>query len=131
MITRNLIDITNHPDLENVTRKAQVFRAYNEYDTNRVIIPVKIFHYIDGIEVSYFPDTVELISDNDTRVNPANGQIVEAVKDADGNYPSNTIGEFDYLWNLVNVFKMFTQIQLEEMYISLRIDKLNKKLYNK
>lgn len=131
MITRNLINITNHPDLKDVTRKAQVFRAYNEYDTNRVIIPVKIFHYIDDVEVSYFPSMAELISDNDTRVNPANGQIVEAVKDADGNYPNDTVGEFDYLWNLVNVAKAFTQIQLEEMYISLRIDKLNKKLYNK
>lgn len=127
MVTRNLINIPNHPDLETVTRKARIFRAYNEYDTNRVIIPVDIFHYIDGIEINYFPKRVELISDNETKVDPQTGDIVE--KDEEGNYPEGSMGEFDYLWYIVNVAKLFTQIELEEMYINLRIEKINDKLY--
>lgn len=131
MITRNLINIPNHPLLENVVRKAQIFRGYYEYDTNRVIIPVKIFHYIDGVEINYLPKEVELVSDNNTRVNPQTGAIVEnSPKDEDGNYTSATMGEYDYLWYLVNTAKLYTPQELEEMYIPLRIDKLNSKLYN-
>ena len=127
MITRNLIDIPNHPDLENVKRKAKVFRAYNEYDTNRVILAVEVFHYINDEEVNYFPKKVDLISDNVTMVNPANGNIVE--KDDEGNYPQGSMGEYDYLWNVVNVAKAYTQVQLEDAYINIRIEKINKKLY--
>lgn len=131
MTVRNLINIPNHPTLTNVTRKAQVFRGYYEYDTNRVIIPVKIFHYLDGVEINYLPKEAELISDNLTRVNPQTGAIVEnAPKDENGNYTSETMGEYDYLWYLVNTAKLYTPQELEEMYIPLRVDKLNSKLYN-
>lgn len=131
MITRNIINIANHPVLKDVTRKAQVFRSYKEYDSNRVVLVVNIFHYKDGEEIKYFPKEVTLISDNDTRVNPATGDIIEnAPKDEDGNYTPETMGEFDYLWYIVNTAKIYTEIQLEEIYISLRQDKINSKLYN-
>lgn len=127
MITRNLIDITNHPTISNITRKAQVFRSYDEYDTNRIIIPIKIFHYLDGIEQTYFPNYYELIGGIGNFVNPINGNLVE--KDEEGNYPEGSVPEYDYLWNIVNVLKNKTQIELEEIYVILRIDKLNT-IYN-
>jgi len=132
MTTRKIIDIPNHPILKDVIRKAQVFRGYYEYDTNRVIIPVKIFHYLDGVEIKYLPGGTdetyaELISDNETKVNPQTGEIVE--KDENGEYPEGTMGEYDYLWYLVNIAKLYTPQELEEMYVPLRINKLNSKLY--
>lgn len=127
MITRNLIDIPNHPLLTDVVRKAQVFRSYNEYDTNRVVMPVKVYHFKDDQPLNYFPKDVELIVDNDTMVNPATGAIVE--KDEEGNYPEGSIGEYDYLWAVVNVAKAYTQQELEEIYIPQRIEKINAKLY--
>lgn len=118
MITRNLINISNHPVLTDVTRKAQIFRSYKEYDTNRVILIVNIYHYKDDVELKYFPKQVELISDNEVKVNQQ-GEIVD----------NGTIGEFDYLWNVVNVQKQFTEVELEEIYVTLRQTKINEKLY--
>ncbi len=123
MITRNIIDIPNHPVLTDVTRKAQVFRSYKEYDTNRVVLVLNIFHYKDGEEIKYFPKQAELIADNETKVNPLNGQIVDS--DTEG-----AIGEYDYLWYIVNTAKAYTEAELEEIYINLRTDKINTKLYS-
>jgi len=120
MITRNIIDIPNHPVLTDVTRKAQVFRSYKEYDTNRVVLVINIFHYKDGEELKYFPKQVELIADNDVRVNPQTGDIIE----------EGGMGEYDYLWYIVNTAKVYTEAELEEMYINLRIEKINTKIYN-
>ena len=133
MITRNIIDIPNHPILTDVVRKAQIFRSHKEYDTNRVILKVLIFHYDkNGNQIKYLPggteNPVELISDNETKVNPQTGAIVE--KDENGEYVEEVIGEFDYLWTIVNTVKAYTEIELEEIYIGLRIDKINNKLYS-
>lgn len=127
MINRNLIDLPNHPDLPSVTRKALIIQTINNYLGNGVGMKVEIFHYINGIEAKYFPKPVELFSDNEDFVNPSTGDKVE--KDEDGNYPEGSVGEYDYLWTIVNVMKAKTQVELEEIYILKRIDKINEKLY--
>jgi len=133
MITRNLINITDHPVL-NVTRKAQVFRSSLEYDSNRIILRVKVYHYDENNNLMDYlkNDIAELISDNNTRVNRLTGEIVEnpPIDPATGEFTEDTIGEFDYLWNLANVLKVKTIVELEEIYIGLRVDKINNKLYN-
>ncbi len=128
MRTREMIDIPGHPDIDGVTRKAQVTNGYNGYKDNRVVIPIDIFHYIDGVELNYFPKKVELIADNNGYVNPQTGAIVE--KDVNGNYPVGSVGEYDYLWDVVNVYKAKTQAELEDLYVNLRIDVINRKLYS-
>ena len=127
MITRNIIEITNHPLLTDITRKVQIFRSGKEYDSNRVILKVKVSHYKNGEEIEYFPKYVELIVDNITMVNPSSGAIVQP--DAEGQYPAGSIGEYDYLWDVVNVAKTYTEAELEEIYIPLRISQINTKLY--
>ena len=121
MIARNIIDISNHPILTDVTRKAQVFRSYKEYDTNRVVLVLNIFHYKGDEEIKYFPKQIELISDNETKVDPQTGTIVEKTvlqpkeneEDPDVfDYPEGSIGEYQYLWYIVNVAKAYTEIEL-------------------
>jgi hypothetical protein len=128
MTTREKITITNHPVLTEVTREVQVFRSYKEYDVQRVVLVLNVFHYdSEGNAITYFPKQVELIASNTTFVNPQDGQILQP--DEDGNYPEGAMGEYDYLWYIVNVQKAYTEVELEDMYAGLRIEQINKKLY--
>lgn len=128
MIQRELINLPNHPDLPNVTRKAIVIQTVNNYAGNGVGVKLEVFHYVDGQEVHYFKNRyVELMADNEDFVDPATGNKVQ--KDAEGNYPPGSIGEYDYLWGIVNVAKAKTQAELEDIYITKRIDSINQKLY--
>lgn len=124
---REIKDITNHPLFNDVTRKAQVSKSYKEYDNNKVILVLNIFHYKDNQELKYFPKQISLIADNETKVDPNTGSIV--LPNTNGEYPTTVIGEYDYLWSIVNVVKTYTEVELEELYINLRIDKINSKLY--
>lgn len=124
---RQLITLTNHPDLPTVTRKAQVQSSINQYNAKSVFLDIKVFHYINGVEVNYFPDKIQLVGDNKEFVNPTTGDVV--YKDVVGNYPVGSVGEYDYLWSIINTTKSYTQEQLEDFYINKRVLVLDKKLY--
>jgi hypothetical protein len=131
MIIRKKIKIDNHPFFSNIKREAQVFRTYKEYDTNRVILLVLLFHYDENDNLlTYFPGNetspIELIGENKTKVNPLTGQKV--LPNEDETYPEGTIGEFEYLWNIAEQ-KQLTEAEMEDMYILLRINEINKQAY--
>lgn len=132
MIQRNLIDLPNHPTIPTLTRKAEVIASHNGYAANKIILTVKVYHYdVNGELANYINSEVQLIADNETRIDPQTGEINEnPVKDVDTGAYLDTIGEFEYLWSIVNVLKAKTQVELEEIYIQLRINKINKKLYS-
>lgn len=128
-MNRNLIDITNHPDLPNVTRKVEVIQAINNYKKNIIDLRLEVHHYVDGAEVKYFPKSADLIGDNESKVNPINGAVVFPDVET-GKYPEGSIGEYDYLYYIVNTAKAYTQVELEDIYVQLRVAVINKKLYS-
>lgn len=132
MTTRNLINIPGHPDLLDVTRKVDIIECHNKYKTNSVIMSLEVKHYINNIEVNYFPKTVYLTADNEVPVVSATGEDapVGTKKDENGNYPAGIVGEYDFLYSLVKN-NVANQLSLEEQYVIKRIDKINTKLYNK
>lgn len=126
MKTRNLIPITNHPKLPAITRKAQVRRCDNHYEAGTAEMVLNIFNYLDGVEIKEMERQVSLAADN-AMINPDTFNYVEA--DENGNYPEGSVGEYDYLYTLIESGTK-TQFELEEMFINLRIETINKKLYN-
>lgn len=126
-MARNLIDIPNHPSLPTVTRKAVVTQSINNYKNSCVDIFIDVFHYVDGVEVKYFPKSLKLMGDNQDSVDPTTGEKV--VADETGNLPAGAMGEYDYLWYIVNVAKAYTQVELEDIYILKKIAVINEKLY--
>lgn len=137
MITRNLIDLPNYPQLVGITRKAQVRQSIRNDASNCIDLDLNIFHYKDGVQINYLPNDVKLSADNNDFVNPQTGTKVDKVPVLDSEtqeqigeeYPEGSIGEYDYLWNLVNVLKVKTQVELEEIYILNRVETINEKLY--
>lgn len=124
---RNLIDITDHPDLINVIRKVKIVSCNNEYDNNRVSLSIKVLHFIGNKPLPKLDGDVYLYAENDQMINPLTGNDV--VKDEKGEYPEGSIGEYDFLFGLVKNNKA-NQISLEELYVIKRVDKINNKLYN-
>lgn len=153
MTTRKLIDITNHPDFDDVTRKVDIVQSINSYKTNCIDLHLEVLHFKGGVQVDYFPKVAVLMGDNQDFVDPKTGDKVEWVDtiiyvkddkgsdllDANGNkvqdyisseYPQGSMGEYDYLHYVVNVAKAYTQEELEEIYVGKRVDMINKKLYS-
>ena len=126
MITRNLIPITNHPLIDSVTRKALVRLTKNDYEANQAKMHIKVFHYSDDVEIVSMEKEIILVAD-DSMINPLTFEY--AIVDEEGNYPANSVSEFTFLYNLV-ASKVKNQFELEELYIPLRIDAIDKKLYN-
>ena len=129
MTTRNLIDITNHPDLTDVTRKANIIECHNKYKSNSVVMSIEVSHYTkDGkeVKIGVQPCIAYLTADNDVKINSATGE--DAVANEDGTYPAGTVGEYDFLYSLVKN-NVANQLTLEEQYVVKRIDKINNKLY--
>ncbi len=126
MINRDLVEITNHPLIDSVTRKARVRLTENNYEANIAKMYIKIFHFSKSIEIISMEKEVILIADN-SMINSQTFAYV--IKDENGNYPDGSVEEFTYLYNLL-VSKAKTQFELEELYIPLRIEAINKKAYN-
>ncbi len=126
MTDRDLIDIPVYPDLPNVTRKAYVEETHNKYGDKSSVMTVFVLHFIDGKEIFYLPKTVYLRADNTVYVNPLNMQYVTA--NEAGEYPEGSEKEFDLLYRLVKE-KVYSILELEDMFINLRIDEINEKLY--
>lgn len=129
MTTRNLISIGNHPDIPNITRKAKVVSGDRNDEANTYALGVKVFHYLNEIPKTSLDNktAIFLRASNNLMINPTSGAYVE--KDEHGNYPEGSMGEYDYLWNIVNVLKTHTFEELEDMYLSMRNDKINQLLY--
>ncbi len=142
---RNLISIANHPTLKDVTRKVAIVKSQPYYNYSglpdnenvkskfkkSIILDLLILHF--DKEGNYFKlgnndGLVYLTSDENDYVNPATFEKVE--KDEEGNYPKGSVLEYDALWDLVYTKKVKTDIELQEMFISLREDKINEKLYS-
>lgn len=126
MRTRNLIPITNHPQLPTITRKAQVRKCDNHYEAGTAEMVLNIFNYNGDVELKDMFRQIKLVADN-SMINPNTFEYVTA--DEQGNYPEGSIGEYDYLFDLLESGTK-TQFELEEMFISLRIETINQKLYN-
>lgn len=126
MKKRNLISITNHPLFPLITRKAQVRGCNNQYEAGTAEMVLNIFNYIDGVEVKDMFRQVSLTATNESKINPSTFQYVEAGED--GSYPEGTSGEYDLLFSLLES-KTKSQFELEELFIGLRIESINKKLY--
>lgn len=132
---RNLISIPNHPNLKDVIRKVAIVKhqRYCKFkdadDTeNKIILDLFVMHFDEnGKPQNKLNGFVYLFSDKNDYVNPLTGEKVE--KDEEGNYPEGSVIEFDYLWDLVYTKKLLTDLQLEEMYVLKRVDKINEKLY--
>lgn len=127
MTTRNLITIPNHPVITSITRTAQVLESQNIYKNNTCPMSIGVHHYMNDVEITYMYKEVQIVADN-TMIDP--NTLAYVVTDDNKKYPDGSIGEFDYLYNLVNVLKTHIQSELEEMYINLRIDRINDKLYS-
>jgi hypothetical protein len=123
---RNLIALQNHPTKPKITRTAQVSRTVIDYDNKTVQMTVTVYSFLDGEEIKEMRKQVPLIADNSTIIDPAT--FKNAIADEDGNYPSSSIGEYDFLYSLITN-KIKTNLELEEMYILLREDRINQKMY--
>lgn len=133
---RKLIDLPNHPYLPNVARKGQVHEVKPNYHEKTVALVVDVFHYDeDGNLLKGLNSRCEIVADNNDIVNYATGDEIPKdekgvyITDEDGNYPDNSIRNFDYLWDLVNISKLLTMEEAEDLYVSKSIDKINQKLY--
>lgn len=118
---RNIIEITNHPLISVITRKAQVRLTENNYENKTATMVVNVFHYIDDAEVKDMFKQVSVIATN-TPINPLTFEYVEEGTEG-------SAGEFDTLYALLEN-KIKNQFELEEMFIQLRITSIDKKLYN-
>lgn len=127
METRKLIDIPNHPKLTGITRKAQIRKTDNHYENGSVEMVINIFSYLDGVELKDMFRQIIMVASNEEMINSQTFEVLE--KDEEGNYPTEAVPEYDFLFSLVknNVKTIF---ELEEMYVTLRADLINKKLYN-
>jgi hypothetical protein len=139
---RKFIDLPNHPYLPNVTRKAKVHETNPNYHNKFVELVVDVFHYNeDGVlieSMSGAKGRCRLMADNNDIVSTQTGD--EIPKDAKGSYitqtingvltyPANSARNFDYLWYLVNIAKVMTMEEAEDLYITKRVEKINLKLY--
>lgn len=140
MTTRDLIDISNHPDLTDVTRKVEVFGCHNKYRNNVINLEIEVFHFLNGKAQKKLDGIVYLRADNTVKVNNTNGKDVhevevdgeiewQEVESGDTVDEANVEGEYDYLWKVVNIAKAYTQVELEDIYVALREEKINQKLY--
>ncbi len=128
MSNRNLINITNHPILTDVNRKAFVHETHNKYSDKAAVMTVRVVHFIGGIEMPSLNEDIYLRADNSIKVNPATFAYANA--DEDGNYPEGSVNEYDLLFNLIEE-KNFSILELEDMFIGLRITEIDQKLYKK
>lgn len=126
MRTRSLINITNHPEIPEITRKAQVRKCDNHYEAGTAEMVLNVFSYLNGVELKEMRRQVKLWADN-SMINPETFEYV--VADENGNYPEGSVGEYDYLFDLLES-GVKTQFELEEMFITIRIETINNKLYN-
>ena len=137
MKTRNIIDITNHPQFPSITRKAQVRCTNNRYSECISEMAIDVFSYLDGVELKDMARQAVLVATN-AMINPATFEY--AVSDESGVYPEGSIvkhdiypdgsiGEYDYLFSLIQS-KAKSIFELEEMYISIRVGTIDKQLYN-
>lgn len=142
---RTLISISNHPTLTDVTRKVAIIKSQPYYNYNglpdnetikaklkkSIILDLLILHYDKNgnyIKLGNNDGIVYLTSDEGDYVNPNTFQKVE--KNAEGNYPVGSVLEYDALWDLVYTKKTKTDIELQDMFVLLRSDKINEKLYS-
>lgn len=119
METRNIIDIPDHPTITGITRKAQVRKSDNYYEIGRVEMVINVFSYFNGVELKDMFRQITMVCSNENQIDTLTFDYVN-----EGGSP-----EYDYLFNIVKS-KIKTQLELEEMYIGLRIDKINEKMYN-
>lgn len=132
MITRKLIDLPNHPILTNITRKAQVDYTRDDSTLNEFLLYFNVYHYDEtGKILNYFPKEVRLRASNEDYVNSSTGEKVSKILNENNEevWPEGSIGQYDYFYKLVNIFKALTQKELEEVYIIKRIEKINEQLY--
>ena len=125
MRARNLINITNHPQFSSITRKAQVRSSDNHYEAGTVTMVLNIYSYLNEIELKDMFKQIVMFCDN-SMINPVTFEYVFA--NEAGEYPAGSVGEYDYLYDLV-LNKTKTQFELEEMFITLRIPTINEKMY--
>jgi hypothetical protein len=132
---RKLIDLPAYADLPNITRKASIHETKPHYKNKTVTLVVDVFHFSGEKELAYLPGRCEIVADNNDIVNALTGDEIpkdengKYITDEDGNYPDNSIPNFDYLWDLVNIKKVITMEQAEDLYVTKRIEKINSKLY--
>lgn len=140
-MNRQLINISNHPSLDGVTRKAAILKSqpYYNYDglpdsvkdlfKKSIVLDVLILHYDKNgnfIKLGSNNGIVYLKSENDY-VNPQTFEKLEL--DSEGNPPNGAVLEYDVLWDIVYTKKSKTDIELQEMFLSLRSNEINQKLY--
>lgn len=119
--TRNMIDIPAYSGLTGITRKAQVVAGFNKDEFHNYILSVHVYHYKSGVPQVYLDKTVYLVATNDEYINPSNFSICTDT--------TGCVQEYWFLNQLVNVSKIYTINELEDMFIPLRITQINKDLY--
>ena len=130
MITRQIITLPEYSGLINITRKAQVNYSINYSKLNELLLVIDIFHYDDsGKELTYLPKEVRLKASNQERVDANGDPVVKIEVGETMEWPLNSYNQYDYLYNIVNVQKAFTQEELEDLYVLKRLSKINENLY--
>jgi len=130
MITRQIITLPEYSGLINITRKAQVNYSINYSKLNELLLVIDIFHYDEsGKELTYLPTEVRLKASNQERVDANGDPVVKIEVGETMEWPLNSYNQYDYLYNIVNVQKAFTQEELEDLYVLKRLSKINQSLY--
>ena len=114
------IEISPSPGYPDVVRKIAVIGKNEDYKYCSVTLICQIEHYDQtGKRLNAFAaierDPFLLIADDSSRVNPETGALV--FKDANGNYPAGSIGQYTWLKaaveNGANPFAITTGAVLE------------------
>lgn len=134
---RKLINLTNHPLITSVTRKAKVHQVNPNYANKTVTLVIDVLHYNEqGVLMGGINNRCEITADNTDIVNILTGDEIPKdangnyIVDEEGNYPNGSIRNFDFLWKLVNIDKVMTMEEAEDLHVTKRISKINSKLYN-
>jgi len=133
MQVRKIIKLPDYPTLKDIIRTAQVNYSIHYSSTNELLLYVDIFHHDkEGNLLTYLPNQVRLHAHNEDYVNISTGEYVDKIineETKEEHWPENSIGQYDYLYKLVNIDKLFTQEELEDIYILKKVDKINELSY--
>lgn len=100
---KKIYDISNDP-ITGLQRKVRIDRQETSFMHKWAALQVSVLYLVDGKELEPMRKKVQLVASNDDMVNPQTGQYVE--KDAEGNYPDGSIGEYDWLESMIDSLNM-------------------------